>query len=134
MAAAEVTEHGEGLSGAGLSVGEDGGVLSLEEGVDVSPADGVVDLLLLAELVEDHIERVFIIPIVDHVLVITDARWILRGFEPAEDFDVAAFLPDLFFNFGLNRAIIIGVGLDEGVREMYGDLLHILEGSLLVGG
>jgi len=43
----EVAEHREGFAGTGLSVGEDGGVLTFEETVDVSSSDDVEYLALL---------------------------------------------------------------------------------------
>jgi hypothetical protein len=60
----KIAEHSKGFTGSCLPVGKNGRVLSFEEAVDMSPADGIIDLLLPGMFAEDHIECVFIFAVI----------------------------------------------------------------------
>lgn len=131
----KIAEHGKSLTGSCLAIGEDGGVLAFEEAIDMSPADGIIDLFLPSMFAEDHIEGVFIFAIIEHVIVVADGGWVLRGSKPAEDLDIAGFV--LAFLHGvLHRDILVEGAFHERFGEIDGYLvdLGLLAGEVVARG
>jgi hypothetical protein len=88
----EVAEHGKSFAWSGLSVGEDGGILTFEEAVDMPSAYSVKYLTLFWIFIEDIVVAVLVLAIVNHVLVKADARLIQWRSEAAVHFYLTALI------------------------------------------